>query len=87
VQKVLANDCSNIGRALSDLDRSTEARAAFVSSLRHRFTLRVLAWVAVLSVPRSVGRPIADALVATKRGLKSAIHRWVSAHRRPDPAR
>lgn len=80
VQKVLANDCSNIGRALSDLDQPAEARAAFVSSLRHRFTLRVLAWVLVLSVPRPVGRPIADALVASKRALKSAIHRWVSAH-------
>jgi glycosyltransferase involved in cell wall biosynthesis len=80
VQRVLANDCSNIGRALSDLDRPAEARAAFVSSLRHRVSARVLAWVLVLSVPRSIGRPVADALVASKRGLKSAIHRWVSAH-------
>jgi len=80
VQAVLANDCSNIGRALADLDRPGEARAAFVASLRHRFTLRVLAWVAVLSAPRAIGRPIADALVASKRALKSAIHRWVSAH-------
>jgi glycosyltransferase involved in cell wall biosynthesis len=79
-RSVLANDCSNIGRALSDLDRYPEAKGAFESSLRHRFTLRVLAWVALLSIPRPLGRPIADALVATKRALKSVLGRWISAH-------
>ena len=80
VRSVLANDCSNIGRALSDLDRRSEARAAFESSLRHRFTVRVLAWIVLLSIPRPLGRPIADALVAMKRALKSVLGRWVSAH-------
>lgn len=80
VQGVLANDCSNIGRSLADLDRRLDARAAFLASLRHRFTPRVLAWVLVLSVPHTLGKPVGDALVAAKRALKSAIHRWVSAH-------
>jgi glycosyltransferase involved in cell wall biosynthesis len=69
VSRVLARDLSNIARVLGDADRPREARAAFVGSLRHRPTLRVLAWVAVLSTPDSCRRPLADRLVSIKRAL------------------
>jgi glycosyltransferase involved in cell wall biosynthesis len=69
VRRVLARDLSNIARVLSDEDRPSEARTAFVSSLRRRPTLRVLAWVLVLSTPNSWRRPLADWLVSIKRAL------------------
>ncbi len=75
VGKMLARDLSNIGRVLSDEDRSREARAAFVSSLRHRPTLRVLGWVLVLSAPDRYRRPLADSLVSIKRALVSVPSR------------
>lgn len=75
VEKTLARDLSNIGRALSDEDRPHEARAAFVSSLRHRPTPRVLGWVLVLSAPARYRRPLANHLVSIKRALVSAPSR------------
>ncbi len=75
LRRVQANDLSNIARALSDQHRGREARATFVSSLRHRPTLRVLAWVLVLSAPDRCGRPLADRLVAIKRTLNPATLR------------
>jgi glycosyltransferase involved in cell wall biosynthesis len=75
VGEMLARDLSNIGRALSDEDRPREARAAFVSSLRHRPTPRVLGWVLVLSAPDRYRRPLADNLVSIKRALVSAPSR------------
>jgi glycosyltransferase involved in cell wall biosynthesis len=69
VRKTRARDLSNIGRVLSDQDRPSEARAAFISSLRHRPTLRLLAWVLVLSGPDRYRRPLADRLVSIKRTL------------------
>jgi glycosyltransferase involved in cell wall biosynthesis len=71
VRRVLARDLSNIGRALGDLDRPREARAAFVASLRQRPTARVLAWVLVLSAPARCRDPLARRLVTLKRGLLS----------------
>jgi glycosyltransferase involved in cell wall biosynthesis len=67
VQKVLARDLSNIARVLSDQDSPREAREAFVSSLRRSPTLRVLAWVVVLSTPDPYRRMLADGLVSIKR--------------------
>jgi glycosyltransferase involved in cell wall biosynthesis len=67
VNKVLAHDLCNVGRSLSRQNRRREARAAFVSSLRHRPTPRGLAWVCVLSAPERY----CDALIEVKRGLSS----------------
>jgi glycosyltransferase involved in cell wall biosynthesis len=75
VQRVLARDLSNIARVLSDQDRPREARAAFVSSLRRRPTLRVLAWVMVLSTPGGYHRSLADGLVSLKRELRPETSR------------
>lgn len=72
VRKVLARDLSNIARTLSDQNNPREARATFVSSLRHRPTLRVLGWVLVLSTPDRCRRPLADGLVSLKRALYPA---------------
>jgi glycosyltransferase involved in cell wall biosynthesis len=74
-RKVQARDLSNIARVLVDEGRPAEARTTFVSSLRHRPTLRVLAWVAVLSTPDRLRAPLADGLVSVKRGLISAASR------------
>ncbi len=65
VEKVLAHDFCNIGRALNRQRRREEARAAFVTSLRHRPTPRALAWVAVLSTPQRYS----DGLIRLKRNL------------------
>jgi glycosyltransferase involved in cell wall biosynthesis len=78
VNRVLARDLSNIARALSDQDRPREARTVFMSSLGRRPTLRVMAWVIVLSLPPGYRRPIADRLVSTKRALISAFRRLAS---------
>ena len=75
VNEVQANDLSNIARVLSDQDRPREARAMFVSSLRHRRSLRVLAWILVLSTPDRCRRPLADRLVSIKRTLYPAAQR------------
>jgi glycosyltransferase involved in cell wall biosynthesis len=69
--RVLARDLSNIARALSDLNRPREARAAFASSFRQRPTPRVLAWILVLSAPDRYRRRLADRLVSVKRALRS----------------
>jgi glycosyltransferase involved in cell wall biosynthesis len=71
VQKTLARDLSNIARVLSDQDHPLQARSAFLKSLRHRPTLRVLAWVMVLSIPDPYRRSLADSLVSIKRALYS----------------
>ncbi len=78
VEEILARDLSNIARVLSDQGRPREARSAFASSLRHKPTLRVLAWVMVLSVPERLSRPLADGLVSIKRALISAARRHAS---------
>lgn len=72
VEKVLANDLSNIARILSDQGRRREARAVFVSSLRHHLTMRVGVWVLVLSIPDRYSRPLADRLVSIKRAFHPA---------------
>jgi glycosyltransferase involved in cell wall biosynthesis len=72
---VLARDLFHIARDLSDRDRMREARAVFVDALRHRLTLRGLAWVLVLSAPEPYRRELADGLVSVKRGLMSAARR------------
>jgi glycosyltransferase involved in cell wall biosynthesis len=69
VQEVLARDLSNIARVLSDQDRAREARTVFVSALRRRPTLRVLAWVLVLSAPERYRRTLSNRLISTKRTL------------------
>jgi glycosyltransferase involved in cell wall biosynthesis len=80
VARVLAQDLSNIGRVLSDEDREREARLVFISSLGHRRSVRVLGWVAVLSLPRSWSHPIASFLVKVKRTLLSVLRRSPSTH-------
>jgi glycosyltransferase involved in cell wall biosynthesis len=72
VREVQARDLCNIARPLVDQGRSREARAAFASSLRHRPTLRALAWAAVLSAPDRCRRPLADRAVSIKRKLHPA---------------
>jgi hypothetical protein len=79
VERQLARDLSNVGRELRELDRAHEARTAFLSSLRHRPTLRVLGWVIVLSLPAAIGRPLADRLVSIKRTVLSAFRRRASS--------
>jgi glycosyltransferase involved in cell wall biosynthesis len=74
-RKVLARDLSNIARVLSEQDRPHEARRVFLSSLRRRPTLRVLAWVLVLSTPDRCRQPLADGLVSIKRTLISPASR------------
>lgn len=69
VRKVQARDLANIARVLADHDRSREARSAFVSSLRLRPTLWVLAWLLVLSAPDRYSRSLADRSVSIKRAL------------------
>jgi glycosyltransferase involved in cell wall biosynthesis len=69
-RRVQAGDLSRIARVLSDQNRSCEARAVFVSSLRRRPTLHALAWVLVLSVPDRYSRPLADRVVSIKRILR-----------------
>jgi glycosyltransferase involved in cell wall biosynthesis len=71
VGRVLAKDLSNIGRVLADEDSVQQARDAFVSSLKHRPSARVLAWVLVLSTPDRLRRPLAGGLVSIKRSLIS----------------
>jgi glycosyltransferase involved in cell wall biosynthesis len=78
VRRVLARDLSNIARVLSDQDRSREARATFADSLRHWPTLRVIAWMLVLSAPSRYRRSLADHLVSTKRTLISRLRRSTS---------
>jgi glycosyltransferase involved in cell wall biosynthesis len=78
VDAVLARDLSNIARVLSDQARLPEARTLFISSLGHRPTLRVLAWVIVLSLPPGFRQPLADRLVSIKRSLISAFRRLAS---------
>jgi hypothetical protein len=69
VRKVQAADLSRIARVLSDQDRRREARAAYLSSLRRKPTLRALAWILILSAPDQYGRPLADRAVSIKRAL------------------
>ncbi len=69
VRKVLAHDHFVLGRLLRDQDRAREARAAFLTSLRHRLSLRALAWVLVLSAPDRHRRLLADRAIAVKRAL------------------
>jgi glycosyltransferase involved in cell wall biosynthesis len=67
--EVRARDLSNVARVLSDQDRPSDARKIFKYSLRHRPTLRVAAWVLVLSAPDRFRRRLADLLVSIKRTL------------------
>ncbi len=72
VRKVRAVDLFEIARLLVDQDRPREARALFVSALRHRPRLRALAWVLILSAPDRYRRPLAERLVAVKRTVYPA---------------
>ncbi len=69
VRKVLARDYFVVGRLLRDHGRTREARAAFVTSLRHRPTLRGLAWALILSAPERYRPALGDRLVSIKRAL------------------
>jgi glycosyltransferase involved in cell wall biosynthesis len=71
VRKVLARDNFVIGRLLQDQGRSDEARAAFAASLRHRPTLRALAWALILSAPESHRRKLGERAVSLKRTLRA----------------
>jgi glycosyltransferase involved in cell wall biosynthesis len=71
VQKVLARDYFVIGWLLQDQGSSREARSAFVASLRHKPSLRALAWVLVLSAPERHRRTIGDRVVSFKRTLRA----------------
>jgi glycosyltransferase involved in cell wall biosynthesis len=73
VRRVEARDLSNIGRALSDLDRAGDARRAFLASFRRRPNPRMLVWAAVLSTPASVRRPLSRGLVAGKRAVLAPV--------------
>jgi glycosyltransferase involved in cell wall biosynthesis len=68
-RRVEAQDLSNIGRALGDLDRAGPARAAFLASFRRRPSLRCLVWAAVLSTPGRARRPLSRGLIAGKRAI------------------
>jgi glycosyltransferase involved in cell wall biosynthesis len=67
VRKVQAVDLFEIARLLVDRSRPREARALFVSALRHRPTPRALAWVLILSTPVRLRRPLAERVVSIKR--------------------
>jgi glycosyltransferase involved in cell wall biosynthesis len=68
VRKVLARDYFVLGRLLRDEERIREARATFATSLRHRPTLRALAWMLLLAVPER-HQTLVDRVISTKRAL------------------
>jgi glycosyltransferase involved in cell wall biosynthesis len=80
-RRAQARDLGNIGRVLGDLDRPTEARAAFLASFRRRPTPRSLAWAAVLSVPDRARRPLSRGLVAGKRAVVAPAARLTQSSR------
>jgi glycosyltransferase involved in cell wall biosynthesis len=67
VQKVVAHDYFVLGWLLRDQGRPREARSAFVSSLRHRPTLRAFAWVLILSAPERHRRVLGDRAISLRR--------------------
>jgi len=87
VRKVLARDYFVLGRLLRDEDRARDARAAFVSSLRQRPTLRGLAWALLLSAPERHRRTLSDRVIRIKRavsqGFAMSVRRRLSARARP----
>jgi glycosyltransferase involved in cell wall biosynthesis len=72
VKRVEANDLFNIGRAMSDEDRTDEARKAFKASMKRRPTARAAAWAIVVSAPERYRRGIADRAVSIKRAAHGA---------------
>jgi hypothetical protein len=78
VRSVLARDHFVVGRLLRDQERTREARAMFVASLRHRVTPRALAWALLLLAPERHRRALADRLIAIKRDVAGgfAPHIW-----------
>jgi glycosyltransferase involved in cell wall biosynthesis len=86
-RRVLARDHFAIGRILRNQDRTGEARAEFLQSLRRRFTPRALAWALLLSVPERHHRVLADRSISIKRavarGSAPSIWRRIGARARP----
>jgi glycosyltransferase involved in cell wall biosynthesis len=70
VHRVLARDYFVIGWLLRDQGNPREARSAFVASLRHRPSLRALAWLLVLSAPERHRRALGERAVTLKRALR-----------------
>ncbi len=69
VRQALAHDLFMIGRLLYDQRRPRDARAAFAASMRQWPSPRTAAWTAVLSVPETCHRALADVLVSIKRAF------------------
>jgi len=87
VRGVLARDHFVIGRILRNQDRTSEARAEFVQSLRCQLTPRALAWALLLSVPERHRRTLSDRSIAIKRavagGSAPSIWRRIGVRARP----
>jgi glycosyltransferase involved in cell wall biosynthesis len=88
VRKALTRDHFVLGRLLRDKGRTREARAAFATSLRHRPTLRALAWGLLLAAPERHHRALAGRAISVKRALDShgpgmSVHRRAGARARP----
>jgi glycosyltransferase involved in cell wall biosynthesis len=79
VREVLARDYFVLGRLLREENRAREARAAFVSSLRQKLTLRGLAWALLLSAPERHRRTLSDRVISVKRAVS---HGFVMTARR-----
>jgi glycosyltransferase involved in cell wall biosynthesis len=68
-REILAGDLFKIGRLLADEGRTAESRRAFRGALSYAVTPRALMWVALLSLPASVGTRSTSALVRLSRFL------------------
>jgi glycosyltransferase involved in cell wall biosynthesis len=84
VREVLAEDRFRIARWLFENGHPRRARRAFVASLRHRPTVREIAWSAALCAPERYQRPalagvyaVKHALSAVSAGILLAGQRWV----------
>jgi glycosyltransferase involved in cell wall biosynthesis len=72
VRTVLAQDCADVGRLLVDADRHTEARSAFLQSLRHKPGAFALAWALLVSVPPRYRRTLISRSLSLKRTVAAA---------------
>jgi glycosyltransferase involved in cell wall biosynthesis len=70
VNEVLARDNFVLGWLLQDQGDTSGARSAFLTSLRHRPSLRALAWVLVLSAPERHRLALGNRVIAVKRALR-----------------
>jgi glycosyltransferase involved in cell wall biosynthesis len=69
----LARSYFIVGRLLRNQNRVREARTAFAASIRHKPSLRALAWLLVLSVPERHRHTLANRVIAIKRSVPEIL--------------